>query len=226
MKRTMSHLDRKRVPLMHDQWRTRLWLGMAVGILFATGCEQESGNKAASTQQSSTQEKSEIRDTKSEVSLIDAALDGNTKQVRLALENGADVNAANEEGGTALMMAGFNGHGKIVELLLDRGARVDSRDVLGRTALMYSASGPYPDTVRILLEHGADPNISDKSENFTALMFAAAEGQAEVVRALLRHGASWEKIDADGETALDFARSNGHSEVVQLLENTAGDPKQ
>ena len=221
MKRTMSHLDRKRVPLMHDQWRTRLWLGMAVGILFATGCEQESGNKAASTQQSSTQEKSEIRDTTSKVSLIDAALDGNTKQVNLALENGADVNEANDEGRTALMMAAFDGHGKIVELLLDRGAKVDSRDILGRTALMYSASGPYPETVAILLVHGADPNISDKSENFTALMFAAAEGQTEVVRTLLSHGASFEKTDDDGESALDFARSNGHTEVVQLLEKAA-----
>jgi len=210
---------------MHDPWRTGLWLGIAVGILFATGCELESRNKAASTQQSPAQGKFEIRDTTSDVSLIDAALDGNTKQVHLALDGGADVNAAKDEDRTALMMAAFNGHGKIVELLLDSGARVDSRDVLGRTALMYSASGPYPETVRILLEHGADPNISDKSEHFTALMFAAAEGQAEVVRTLLSHGASYETTDDDGETALDFARNNGHTEVVQLLENAARAPK-
>lgn len=206
---------------MDDRWRTGLWLSIAVGILFTTGCEQESRNKAASTQQSAAQGKSEIRDTAPDVSLLDEALDGNTQQVRLALENGADVNAAQDEGRTALMMAAFNGHGKIVELLLDRGAKVDSRDILGRTALMYSASGPFPETVRILLEHGADPNISDKSENFTALMFAAAEGQAEVVRILLSHGASYEPTDDDGETALDFARNNGHTEVVQLLENAA-----
>jgi len=93
----------------------------------------------------------------------------------------------------------------------------------GLCALVDSASGPFPEIVRILLEKGADPNISDKSENFTALMFAAAEGQAEVVRVLLLHGASWDKTDADGETALDFARSNGHSEVVQLLEKIARD---
>jgi len=225
MKRTMSHLDRKRVPLMQDLGRTRLWLGIAVGILFAAGCELESRNQAASTQQSSAQGKSEIRDTTSEVSLIDAALDGNTKQVRLALENGADVNAAQDEGHTALMMAAFNGHGKIVELLLDRGARVDSKDVLGRTALMYSASGPFPETVGILLEHGADPNISDKSENFTALMFAASEGQVDVVRALLSHRASYETTDDDGETAPGFAQKSGHTEVVQLLENAARAPK-
>ena len=206
---------------MHDPRRTGLWLGIALGILFVTGCEQESGNKAASTQQLPAQGKTEVRETAPVVSLTDVALDGNTQQVRLALENGADVNAADDEGRTALMMAAFNGHAKIVELLLDRGARVDSKDILGRTALMYSASGPFPETVGILLEQGADPNISDKSENFTALMFAAAEGQTEVVRTLLSHGASCEPTDDDGESALDFARNNGHTEVVQLLENAA-----
>ena len=208
---------------MHDQWRTRLWLGVAVGILFTAGCEQESQNQAASTQQPSARGKTEISDTVSGAWLIDDALEGNTKKVRLALENGVDVDAANDQGSTALMLAGFNGHKEIVGLLLDHGAGVDARDEVGRTALMYSASGPFPEIVRILLEKGADPNLSDKSENFTALMFAAAEGQAEVVRVLLLQGASFEKTDVDGETALDFARSNGHSEVVQLLENTAGD---
>ena len=208
---------------MNDQWRTMLWLGVAVGILFTIGCEQESRNQAASTQQSPAKDKTEISETISGTSLIDAALDGNIKQVRLALENGVDVNASNDKGSTALMSAGFNGHKEIVGLLLDRGASVDSQDVFGRTALMYSASGPFPETVRILLENGADPNIIDKSEKFTALMFAAAEGQAEVVGMLLSHGASYENTDADGETALDFARSNGHSEVVQLLDNTERD---
>jgi ankyrin repeat protein len=50
-------------------------------------------------------------------------------------------------------------------------------------------------------------------------MTAAAEGQLEVVRHLLDHGADRSLEDTDGDTALTFARQNGHAEVVKLLEN-------
>ena len=48
-------------------------------------------------------------------------------------------------------------------------------------------------------------------------MFAAAEGQLEVVQALLSHGADATLSDVDGDTALDFASQNGHSDVVGRL---------
>jgi ankyrin repeat protein len=82
---------------------------------------------------------------------------------------------------------------------------------------MYAASGSNHETVRVLLEAGADPNIRDKVEQFTALMFAAAEGQLEVVQTLLDHRADVTLRDVDGDTALDFASQNGHSDVARLL---------
>ena len=119
------------------------------------------------------------------------------------------------------MMAAFNGHTEILELLIEFGARVAARDASGRTALIYCASGPHPETVRALLDHGADPNSRDGGEHWTPLMFAAAEGQIEVVRTLLSHEADFMATDDDGETAFDFARNNGHAEVVRLLETAA-----
>ena len=74
-----------------------------------------------------------------------------------------------------------------------------------------------PAAVRVLLEHKADPLLADREERFTALMFAAAEGQTEVVRMLLSHGSDPSMVDVDGDTALDFAMKNGHSEAVALL---------
>jgi ankyrin repeat protein len=56
-------------------------------------------------------------------------------------------------------------------------------------------------------------------EGFTALMTAAAEGQLEVVRLLLERGADPTLVDTDGDTALSFARQNGHTMVAQLLED-------
>jgi ankyrin repeat protein len=107
----------------------------------------------------------------------------------------------------------------VAECLLDAGAEIDSRDGNGRTALLYASSGPFEETVTLLLTRGAEVNAQGSLEGFTALMTAAAEGQVEVVRRLLDHGADRSIEDTDGDTALTFARQNGHSEVVELLES-------
>jgi len=153
--------------------------------------------------------------------LLNAAFEGRLEGVRGALERGADPSLASDDGRTPLMLAAFEGRTAIAALLLEQGARVDDRDPVGRTALMYAASGPAVETVELLLEAGADPLAVDSGEQFTALMFAAGEGHAPVVRALLKHGADPSTQDTDGDTALDFARLNGHTEVVKLLSTGA-----
>ncbi len=149
--------------------------------------------------------------------MLQAALNGDRQVIESALENGFDVESTDSEMHTLLMMAAYNGHSELVELLLDKGASVDHRDIMDRTALMYASTGPFNETVTMLLDAGADPNLVDGDEHFTPLMFAAAEGQAEVVRTLLDHGAKKSMTDVDGETAYDFAMSNGHLEVAKML---------
>jgi len=118
-----------------------------------------------------------------------------------------------------MMFAAFNGHAAVAEYLLDAGAEIDAKDSTGRTALMYAASGPFVETVGLFLKRGAEVNVQGTLEGFTPLMTAAAEGLADVVRLLLGAGADRDIKDVDGDTALSFARQNGHAEVVALLEN-------
>jgi len=85
--------------------------------------------------------------------------------VALCLELGADVNAANSMGLTALLGAVNRGSNDIIELLVKRGARVDVKDKEGRTALRW-AEGVFlaavgaekkPATIALLEKLGAKP---------------------------------------------------------------------
>lgn len=153
----------------------------------------------------------------------EAAMDPETaarvERVRRSLEQGLDVDRADPEGRTSLMMAAFEGYTEVIEVLLDHGAEVDRMDVSGRTALMYASSGPFPQTVELLIDNGADVNHADNAEGWTALMMAAAEGHRPVVELLLTHGADVGLTDQDGDAAIDHARERGQTDIVALLES-------
>ena len=68
-----------------------------------------------------------------------AAFYGRKEIVELLLSKGADVNAKDSKGETALMVAAFYGRKETVELLLSKGADVNAKDNEGKTALISSA---------------------------------------------------------------------------------------
>jgi ankyrin repeat protein len=187
-------------------------------LIFIAACNN---SKSEKTEKSEDQKQVEKKTTSvpqvSKQKYFQAALKGDYSTVNKAIETGTDVNATNQNGSTALMLAGFNGHTRIVEYLLQKGADVNIKDGNKRTALIYAASGNNAETVERLIEAGAELDHTDKAEHFTALMFAASEGQTEVVKILLNAGADKTIKDKDGETALDFARNNGHSKTAELL---------
>ena len=82
-------------------------------------------------------------------------------------------------------------------------------------------TGSTDNTVKLLLENGAEVNATDNIENFTPLMYAAAEGNVEVVKILLENDADISMVDKDGDDAETFARQNNHSEIVEILQNSA-----
>lgn len=147
-----------------------------------------------------------------------AAYEGRASVVERGLDGGIDVNAADPgKKHTALHMAAYNGHTDTVRLLLERGAEIDCRDIEGKTPLSHACTGPFAETVKLLVEKGADVNAKDTSEGFTPLMMAAALNQPEIVKILLANGADKEAVDDDQDKAIDHARNEKLSEIVELL---------
>ena len=127
------------------------------------------------------------------VQLVQSAERGNLTDVQDALNDGADVNAKNDIGFTALMRASYGGYtygsyAEIVKLLLDKGADVNIKTDKGITALMEASSGGHAEVVKLLLAKGADINVKN-SKGETALMIVKDNGQTEIVDMLERAGA-------------------------------------
>ena len=136
----------------------------------------------------------------------------------MLLEHGADANASNNSGKTALIL-GAGGQGdEIAAALLAKGADVDARDDKGVTALMSAAFFDNAPAVRLLLDSGADIRARTATGE-TALILAGGAGSAEL---LLDSGADVNAERADGRTALmEAALTCDQGMVGVLLEHNA-----
>ncbi len=133
---------------------------------------------------------------------------GDVRKVEEALWHGANANAKENKGGTALHEAAFRGYSDVAEVLLKYGADVNATSY-GETALYNAAGQGNTKVAELLLRYGADVNAKDDDGN-TALHTAAGEGEADTVELLLKHGANVNAKNDDGETALHWARERAY----------------
>ena len=135
----------------------------------------------------------------------------------LLVDLGADVNAKDDKGSTALIEASYRGDRETVSALVEIGADMNAKDNYGNTALIIASHEGYTDTVSILLKNGADVNEITK-DGSTALMRASGEGHSETVSVLLKNGADLHAKDNNENTCLACAVSSnpygGVSEVA------------
>lgn len=103
---------------------------------------------------------------------LQAAVKGNIDQVAQLLEKGADVNAKNRYGETALTGAAAHGKYDTCQLLITHGASVNEKSRDGRTALINAATGGFKEICALLIKSGADVNAQDRRQK-TALGQAA-----------------------------------------------------
>lgn len=127
--------------------------------------------------------------------LFIAAQAGRAPQVRLLLERGAQVDATDAEGRTALMHAtAASGAPEVLRLLLDAGARIDQADTKGQTALMWAIAWNDPVYVEFLRDAGADLTRRDRN------------GRTALDRARLKEKTARRRLANQFQTPGSFAR--------------------
>ena len=153
---------------------------------------------------------------RSGAALLDAIRAGDLDEVKALLASGADPNAKDGEGWTALMLVTVKGHLDVARELLTAGADLHAENRKGWTALRFAVSMDDAEALRLLLGAGADVNGLD-AEGDTALMQAAREKSVESLKLLLSHGADVNVRNRSGETALKVATSHGYHEIIRAL---------
>ena len=149
--------------------------------------------------------------------LVEAIKAADGDAVRALLAGGADVDAREPDGTTALHWAAHKGDSDAVRLLLAAGADVEAANRYAVTPLMLACARGSAPVVEALLGAGADANAA-LPEGETALMTAARTGNVRVIRLLLAAGADVDARESwRGQTALMWAAAEDHPAAVHAL---------
>ena len=160
-----------------------------------------------------------VADDRGITPLMYAAEIGSLDAMRLLIDRGADVNAQNAFGSTALMWS-VSDPAK-VRLLLDHGAQVNTVARSGRTALIVAAfTNPSAEVVKLLLAKGAKVGVMD-ARHVTPLNAATFGNDTATVRAAAgsrgryRYSGHLHRIDPADERGREPERRGGQAAVSQ-----------
>ena len=152
--------------------------------------------------------------------------------LRELLERGDHVNARDELGDTALHIAVLYKQGnlyeneiEVVRQLLRYKADVNAKALLSATPLHYAAQHSRGESIDVLLDAGARVNKLDDFRQ-TALHYAALNKDhgAFIARKLIIAKININSINLRSMTALDMAREQGNSGVVEVIEEAQRKP--
>ena len=155
--------------------------------------------------------------------------------VRL-LKQGADVNEQNSDARTALWYACVNNRTEIVQILLkNKKINVNLQDNGGWSPFSSACHyNRYECVLMMLQDPRVDINMAD-DEGISPLMWACYNGYTKIVQLLISFGRNidilkkstkdWSGIKS-GSTALDMAKQQNDTDIVQLLEQYQNNPKE
>jgi len=164
-----------------------------------------------------------VHDNDGKTPLQVATQHGRLNNMKLLLDQGADVNAKDKAGQTALYVAvQQNKNTDSIKLLLDKGADINTKDKVGRTALHIAVQYKSIDSVKCLLDEGADINTKNMFGQ-TALHIAVEYKSVDIIKLLLGEGADINIQDEDGKTAVNMQDKYGRTVLHIMAQNGNSD---
>ncbi|MBM3778246.1 MAG: hypothetical protein FJW23_08405 [Acidimicrobiia bacterium] len=158
-----------------------------------------------------------------ESSLIEAVRRSDVAAVRTLIERGADVNAPEADGTTALHWAARADDRAVAELLLGAGAKVAVANRYGMTPVQLAAGSRGAEVLGLLLDAGGHPDTA-LPEGETALMTASRTGNVDAIRLLGAHGAEVDARESwHDQTAIMWAAAENHPEAIDALVELGAD---
>ena len=145
------------------------------------------------------------RNAEGMTALMIAAVNGVDEFVRILLDQGAEADARDNEGRTALMHAARNSQKlffPIISLLVEKGADINATDNAGKTPLLIAAEGPYDAMVDFLLRSGANPGLGGADGRTATMLLRDLRDRIVTVDEGARHG-------RQGLKSLDLRRADG-----------------
>jgi hypothetical protein len=139
--------------------------------------------------------------------------------VQTLLSRGMEVDTADQDGNSLLMIAAREGHLELVRFLVGQKANLDARNRFGETAIMLASLKGKIHAVIELSARGAKIAHS----GWTPLHYCAWEGKADICQFLIVQGAPVNARAPNGSTPLMLAASQGHVEAVKLLLSHSAD---
>jgi len=130
-----------------------------------------------------------LRDAFQRTPLMAAVEAGARGTAELLVQSGADVNAVDRGGVSALMLAAAQKNIEVTQLLLKAGARLDARDATGRTPLMHASWADLAEQIAALTAARAELDSIDE-RGWTALDIAIQRERAAAAAALRARGAT------------------------------------
>uniref|UniRef100_A0A3B4GXD1 Serine/threonine-protein phosphatase 6 regulatory ankyrin repeat subunit C-like n=1 Tax=Pundamilia nyererei TaxID=303518 RepID=A0A3B4GXD1_9CICH len=153
-----------------------------------------------------------------------AAYSGNVAGLQLVLAQGAQVNAVDHCGCSALMVAAACGQTRAVEFLLNKATPdLTLVDFNNNTALHLACSKGHEMCALLILGEITDSSLINARNNALQmpLHIAARKGLATVVQVLLSRGAAVMAVDEEGHTpALACAPNKNVAECLALILST------
>ncbi|XP_060527363.1 ankyrin repeat and death domain-containing protein 1A-like isoform X2 [Cylas formicarius] len=150
--------------------------------------------------------------------LHEAVIKNDTEGVRRILNDPCDVNSRNNYGRAPIHWASARGNLDIMEMLVGAHCDIEARDKYGMRPIHMATWHGHPAAVQTLINLGACTNATTKTQ-YTLLICAARNNRCDVVDYLLEtlEDVHLDAVDAEGQTAIFHAASNGHGAIVRRL---------